>query len=223
MEKMKKTMRATLLTGCFCLLAWAAVHAQSPIKVACVGNSITEGAGLDLTYPEVLQELLGEGYEVRNYGISGRTMLNKGDLPYRDESIYQEAMDWNPDIVVIKLGTNDTKPQNWQHRKDFIKDYKALVKSFQKLPSKPQLYVCYPIPVFEDRWGINEAILREEVLPAVQKVASKTRAVTIDLYTPFTGKAALTYDGIHPNEEGAALLASEVYSALLAAGAASLK
>lgn len=206
-------LKTAIITACICLLAVAGTHAQA-VKVACVGNSITEGAGLDKTYPEALQELLGDEYEVHNYGLGGRTLLQKGDNPYRNEAMYEEALDWNPDIVIIKLGTNDTKPQNWKHKRDFVKDYKALVKSFQKLPSKPQVYVCYPIPVFEDKWGINEADLKEGVLPAVQKVAHKTNARIIDLYTPFLGKASLTYDGIHPNDEGAAWLANEVYKAL---------
>lgn len=220
---MKKTIFSTLLTGCFCLLAFFGAQAQSAIKVACVGNSITEGAGLDKTYPEALQELLGEAYEVRNYGVGGRTLLKKGDFPYWNESMYEEVLAWHPDIVVIKLGTNDTKPQNWQYKKDFVKDYKAFVKSFQKLPSNPQVYVCYPVPVFEDKWGINEAALKGEVLPAIEKIARKRGVKTIDLYVPFTGQAHLTYDNIHPNDEGAALLASEVYKALQSAKVATTK
>lgn len=205
------------------LLQAADAYAQSKVKVACVGNSITEGAGLKQTYPEVLQVLLGDQYEVKNYGVSGRTLLKKGDLPYWKEDKYQEALAWNPDIVIIKLGTNDTKPQNWQYGKKFVKDYKALVKSFKQLPSKPQVYLAYPVPVFEDKWGITERIVTEEIVPAVKKVARKTDVKTIDLFTPFLGKADLTYDGIHPNDAGAALLAKEVYEALKSEKAVSVK
>jgi len=195
------------------LLSAVGIKAQT-IKVACVGNSITEGAGLETPYPEALQALLGDGYEVRNYGISGRTLLKKGDFPYWNERKYQEAMAWNPDIVIIKLGTNDSKPQNWKFKEAFIPDYIELVNSFKNLPSKPQVYVCYPVPVFEDKAGINERIVKNEVIPAIKKIAKKTKARTIDLYTPFLGKAALTYDGIHPNDAGAAFLAQQVYKAV---------
>jgi acyl-CoA thioesterase-1 len=200
----------------YCLLTLSAFGtlAQSKIKVACVGNSITEGAGLTKTYPAVLQELLGEQYEVRNYGIGGRTLLKKGDYPFWSEARYQDALAWNPDIVVIKLGTNDSKPQNWQYKDEFIRDYVAFVKSFKKLPSSPQVYLCYPIPVYEEKWGINDPVVKNEVIPAVKKIARKTKVKTIDLYTPFIGKGSLTYDNIHPNDEGAALLAREVYQAL---------
>lgn len=197
--------------------------AQSKVKVACVGNSITEGAGLKQTYPEVLEELLGDQFEVKNYGVSGRTLLKKGDFPYWNEDKYNKVLAWNPDIVVIKLGTNDTKPQNWQYKEDFVKDYVALVESFQNLPSKPQVYLAYPVPVFEDKWGINEKAVTNEILPAVRKIARKTKVKTIDLYTPFLGKAELTHDGIHPNDAGAALIAQEVYKAIKPAKAAEAK
>lgn len=199
------------------------VLAQNGIKVACVGNSITEGAKLDKTYPEVLQDLMGEDYNVRNFGLSGRTLLKKGNLPYWDEKIYQEVLAWNPDVVIIKLGTNDTKPQNWQFKDEFVKDYLALIKTFKNLPSEPEIFICYPIPVFEENWGINEVAVKEKVIPAVKKVARKAKVKTIDLYTPFLGKSHFTYDGIHPNEEGAALLASEIYKALKSAKAVSVK
>ncbi|KAA3439458.1 GDSL-type esterase/lipase family protein [Rufibacter hautae] len=196
------------------LLVCFGATAQNKIKVACVGNSITEGHGLKQPYPVVLQQLLGDAYEVRNYGLGGRTLLKKGDFPFWNESKYQEALAWNPDIVIIKLGTNDSKPQNWKFKDEFVPDYIQFVTSFKKLASKPKVYVCNPLPVFETKWGINEPVVKNEILPAVKKVAKKTKAKTIDLYTPFLGKPELTYDGIHPNDAGAALLAQEVFKGL---------
>ena len=211
----RKNILAILIFGLLMISSWQA-FAQSEIKVATVGNSITEGSGLTKTYPQALQELLGEEYEVRNFGVSGRTLLKKGDYPYWNEEKYQEVLSWNPDIVVIKLGTNDTKPQNWVHKKDFVKDYRKLIKSFKKLPSNPQVFISLPMPAFEEKWGINEEIIKNEVLPAVKKIARKEKVEIIDLYTPFVGRSELTYDNIHPNEEGAAYLAQQVYEALKA-------
>lgn len=196
------------------LLVCSGASAQNRIKVACVGNSITEGSGLKQTYPAVLQQLLGDAYEVRNFGVSGRTLLKKGNRPYWNEPKYQEALAWNPDIVIIKLGTNDSKPENWKFKNEFVPDYIALVRSFKKLSSKPKMYVCTPVPVFEDKWGITKSIVAAEILPAIKKIARETKAKTIDLYTPFLGKPELTYDGIHPNDKGAALLAREVHKGL---------
>ena len=96
------------------------------IRVACIGNSITDGHGIDMAtqhgYPALLQKKLGEGYWVKNFGVSGRTMLNKGDLPYMNETAWRDALAFDPDIVVIKLGTNDSKPQNWEHSAELKQD-----------------------------------------------------------------------------------------------------
>ena len=213
---MKRHLIIVALACLFVLLNAFVALAQSDIKVACVGNSITEGAGLEQTYPQALQEMLGEQYEVRNYGMGGRTLLKKGDYPYWNEAKYEEVLAWNPDIVIIKLGTNDTKPQNWQYKDEFVKDYVKFIKSFKKLPSKPKVYIAYPVPVFEDKFDISKEVMDNEMLPAIKKIARKAKVKTIDLYKPFLGKADLTYDGIHPNDAGAALLAQEVYKALQA-------
>ena len=120
---------------CLCFLT---AGGQERIKVACVGNSITEGSGIveSMRYPSQLQKLLGENFEVRNYGLGGRTLLKKGDYPYWQEEKYKEVLAWVPDIVIIKLGTNDSKPQNWIYAEDFIADYRAFIQSFKKLPGK---------------------------------------------------------------------------------------
>src|SRR5688572_17385852 len=193
-----------------------AASAQQKIKVACVGNSITEGLDIDSTmrYPAQLQRLLGDQYEVRNYGIGGRTLLKKGDFPYWQEAKYQEVLGWNPDIVVIKLGTNDSKAQNWIYSEEFEGDYRALIQSFKKLASKPRIFICMPIPVFKEEWGITESIVKDEIIPTVIRV-SKSEAVTlIDLYTPMQSKSDLVPDGVHPNAGGATVIAETVRNAI---------
>ena len=92
---------------------------EDAVRVACLGNSITDGFGIDMAsaygYPAMLQKKLGDGYWVRNFGVSSRTMLNKGDWPYMNEPAWRDALDFKPEIVIIKLGTNDSKPENWQY------------------------------------------------------------------------------------------------------------
>ena len=141
-------------------------RAAEPIKVACVGDSITQGAGAKSgqSYPSQLQALLGEGYQVGNFGVSGRTLLKKGDFPYWKEKKYQAALAMEPAIVIIMLGTNDTKPQNWKHEAEFEADYKELIKSFQKLASKPRIFICRPCPAPDPgNFGINEKNVLEEI------------------------------------------------------------
>lgn len=76
---------------------------KKPIRVAYIGNSITYGIRLQNlyrdSYPAILEQLLGTEYDVRNFGVSGRTMLQKGDYPYGHERTYADALDFCPDIV----------------------------------------------------------------------------------------------------------------------------
>jgi acyl-CoA thioesterase I len=192
------------------------LSAQVKIKVACVGNSITEGADIEesMRYPAQLQKLLGEKFEVRNYGLGGRTLLKKGDFPYWQEEMYKEVLAWVPEIVIVKLGTNDSKPQNWIYSEDFVSDYRAFIQSFKKLPGKRKIYICKPVPVFRDEWGITENVVKDEIMPLIEKVGKSEGVRIIDLYSAFAGKSHLVPDGVHPNAAGATIIAEEVYKAL---------
>jgi acyl-CoA thioesterase I len=196
------------------------VHAAEPMKplspekgkvlrVACVGDSITQGSGADpgKSYPSQLQEILGEGWEVGNFGVSGRTLLRKGDFPYWKEAAYQKALGFKPDAVIIMLGTNDTKPQNWVHKGEFDSDYRDLVKSFQDLKPVPRVYICRPVPVPDGgNYGINEAGIQEQ-MPILAKLAEDLETGTIDMYGALDGKPKLLPDRVHPNTEGAGEMA----------------
>jgi lysophospholipase L1-like esterase len=186
--------------------------------VACIGNSITYGSGIKDrirdSYPAQLGRILGNGYEVRNYGYSARTLLQKGDHPYMKEDMFFDAINWTPDIVIIKLGTNDSKPQNWKYKDEFETDYNKMITSFDTLSSKPKIYLIKPVPVFQTRWGITDSIVKNEVIPLIIKIAKENELPLIDLYTPFIGKGDLFPDHIHPNAEGAGEMAKIIYEHL---------
>lgn len=189
---------------------------KAPVKVACIGDSITagSGAGPGRSYPAQLQEMLGDKWKVGNYGVSGRTLLKKGDFPYWKEAKYQEALKSEPDVVIIMLGTNDTKPQNWAHEQEFVADYTELVKSFQALPGKPRVYVCRPCPVPGDgNFGINEKNLKEWI-KRIDKLAKDMDLGVIDMHEALEGKDALLPDRVHPNTEGAGKMAEAAYEVL---------
>ncbi len=189
------------------------------VRVACVGDSITFGAGLDdrdnTSYPAVLGRLLGSQWETRNFGVSGATLLKKGDLPYWKTPQFTEATEYKPDVVVIKLGTNDTKPQNWRYRQEFEADLRAMVSHFNALPSHPKVLLCLPVPVYETRWGINDDDLIAGVIPAIRKVGQEKNVPIIDLYDALSNRPDLFPDKVHPNADGAAMMARAVASALL--------
>jgi lysophospholipase L1-like esterase len=188
------------------------------VKVACVGDSITQGSGLPdpgkNAYPAQLQSLLGDKWKVSNFGVSGRTLLKKGDFPYWNEKAYQDALASSPDAVIIMLGTNDTKPQNWAHEGDFVADYTELVKSFQALASKPRIYVCRPCPVPEPgNFGINEKN-NKEWIKRIDKLAKDMDLGVIDMHKALEDKPQLLPDHVHPNTEGAGEMAKAAFKGL---------
>jgi lysophospholipase L1-like esterase len=189
---------------------------KEPVKVACIGDSITEGSGAarGQSYPSQLQAMLGDKWVVNNFGVSGRTLLKKGDYPYWNEAKYQNALKSEPDVVIIMLGTNDTKPQNWKFESEFVADYTELVKSFQGLPSKPRIYVCRPCPVPEPgNFGINEMNLKEWI-KRIDKLAKDMDLGVIDMHKALEDKPELLPDRVHPNTEGAGEMAAAAYKAL---------
>lgn len=189
---------------------------KAPVRVTCIGDSITQGAGAakGKSYPAQLQELLGSSWEVGNFGVSGRTLLKKGDFPYWKEQAYQKALGFRPDVVIIMLGTNDTKPQNWKHETEFVADYTELVKSFLALESKPRVYVCRPCPVPEPgNFGINETNLKEAI-KRIDRLAADLKLGTIDMHAALAAKPELLPDRVHPNTAGAGEMAKAAYTAL---------
>ena len=192
---------------------------QDTIRIACVGDSITFGAGVENrevnNYPVVLGKLLGEKFQTRNFGVSGATLLQQGDLPYWKLSAFKDATDYQPHAVVIKLGTNDSKPQNWKHKEDFANDLRALIDHFRALPTHPKIWVCLPVPVYEEKWGINEPVVKGEVIPLIKQVAKETGVPTIDLYSALSNHAEMFPDKIHPNAAGAAFMTKTIPAALL--------
>jgi acyl-CoA thioesterase I len=188
-------------------------------RLACVGDSITRGVGVkdqkQDSYPSQLSRLLGDRWEVKNFGVSGTTMMKKGDRPYDKRPEYRAALDYKPDIVVIALGTNDSKPQNVDtHPDDFIPSYHDMIAKFREANPKIKIYVCLPVPAFPEYWGIRDSVITEKIIPAIQQVAKEESVSVIDLHTALAGKDACFPDKIHPNEEGAALMAKAVREAL---------
>jgi len=185
--------------------------------VACIGDSITYGSGISNrdynSYPAQLSRMLQKfdnQWQARNFGVSGATLLRNGDLPYVRQGAYTQALAAEPDAVIIKLGTNDSKPQNWALKDDFVSDYLFLIDSFAELPSKPKIWICYPVPAFRDNFGIRESVIKNEIIPLVDQIAQLRDVIVIDLYTALSDSADLFPDGIHPNAEGAKLMAEAI-------------
>lgn len=213
---MKKIAFLQFVVAALCLPSSVMAEAPELTRVACIGDSITQGSGAEKgkSYPSQLQELLGKEWIVDNFGVSGRTLLKKGDYPYWKEKAYQKALGSKPDMVIIMLGTNDTKPQNWKFESEFVADYRELITSFQKLPSKPQIFICRPCPVIgAGNYGISDQNVREEI-KRVDKLARELKIEIIDMYAALQKTPELLPDRVHPNTAGAAAMAKAAQATL---------
>lgn len=202
----------------------AALPAAAAIKVACVGDSITEGSMLanpaTESYPAKLQRLIGTNYLVKNYGVSGRTLLKKGDFPYWKEAAYTQSHNFAPDIVIIKLGTNDSKPQNWRYSTNFVSDYEALITSYATLAVPPRIVLATPCPVFKTgAYDINPAIVAQQIAPATRDLAARLGLEVIDFQDRMAGHGEWFPDTVHPNTKGTTVMAAIVWAALTRASA----
>lgn len=213
---MKKTLILTLsIFFCTILLA------QNPVKVACVGNSITYGTGIadreKDSYPVKLQQMLGSGYVVDNFGKPGATLLNKGHRPYMQQKEFKDALAFAGDIVVIHLGINDTDPRNWPNYRDFfIQDYLALIDSFRVANPKCRILIARMTPIADrhPRFESGTRDWHDEIQLAIEKVAQSAAVQLIDFHEPLYPYPYMLPDAVHPNEEGAALLAKTVYEGI---------
>ncbi len=182
------------------------------IRLACIGDSITYGAGIKnrdrYSYPAQLARMLGDRWDVRNFGVSGATMLKKSDKPYWNEKAFTQALAFRPHVVIIKLGTNDSK--NHWNPSDFETDYSEMLDTFAALDTKPRIWVCLPVPAYQDRWQIRDSIITTEVIPIIKKVTEDKGVPVIDLYAPLSNREDLFPDKIHPNAEGAKLMAEQI-------------
>jgi acyl-CoA thioesterase-1 len=183
----------------------------NPIRVACIGNSITAISD----YPVDLQAMLGRNYTVGNFGVVGATLLSTAYKPYIYETALQRAKLFQPNIVVIMLGTNDAHIGNYPLMNSFVADYENLFSEFKVLLSKPEIFLVKPPPIFTNEFGLTNSLLFEEVIPRIEQVAKDLGLLTIDVYNPFVNHPEYFKDGVHPTSEGASIIASEIYREII--------
>jgi acyl-CoA thioesterase I len=183
---------------------------RSPIHVACVGDSITEDSG----YPSDLQTLLGGNYSVGNFGARGSTVLINSWKPYMYQPELQKAEDFQPDIVVVMLGTNDDLIGLQRYNESFEGDYAQLISSFQKLDCNPKILIAESPPIFSNSSDLSAQYFSNIIIPKTVDLANKLNLPIVDVYDAFGNHSDYFVDGVHPNSDGAAVIASEVYDAI---------
>lgn len=191
---------------------------DNQIKVACVGDSITYGCMIanwrKNNYPTVLGDLLGENYCVNNFGYTNRTAIKNADYPLVNEKVYKQSLDFDPDVVVLLLGANDSKENNWD-KSAFVADYGEIIRSYLSLKSSPKVYAVVPTPGFESGekvlYKLRKDVIEDEVCPCVRSVATTIGVECVEtLRICFVDKKELFADGVHPNAKGSRLFAEKI-------------
>lgn len=194
---------------------------SEPIKVACVGDSITFGSQIinreENSYPAQLQKMMGEEYDIRNFGVSGSTALNNTDRSYVKKEAFRDMMNFSPDILFLKLGTNDSNIALRDNADRFEECYNAIIDSVYKVSPKCRVVLLTPIKAHNDisQWGIDSTYIKEAIIPSVKRIAYERSLEVIDLYPMFDKyEKYLIPDSVHPSALGAAKIARRLYEAL---------
>lgn len=196
------------------LLCYVSFSCSDSTKIACAGDSITYGYGLknpeNESYPSILNKKLGNAFKVKNFGHSGATALKNSDLPYWNVSEFRKLKKYQPDIIILLLGSNDAKNYNWPGHEKFRMNYKSLVLEFISLKSKPKIYLGIPPPIFGETDIINNDIIVQEIIPVIKETAISLNVQVINFHEAFRDKPHLFPDNIHPGKEAAKAMAEIV-------------
>jgi|GEM_PF-1558532 len=203
------------------------------VRIAFTGNSITIGTNLTNPtvecYPgrvsQMLQQVYGDTCVVSNFAVSGRTILKKGDFPIWNEAQFGQMWNFAPDIVYIMMGTNDTKPQNWDvcGPDQFFADYKAMIDTMKVRNPRVKFMVAFPPPCYKTGdltavWLINDSIISNGVIPIVDSISKLENIPVVDFNTAFRDSGSLFPDYVHPNARGAMSMGKMVFNKFVETG-----
>ena len=227
-------------------------RAQRELRVACVGDSITYGNGTHVarkerdfegSYPLELQAAFDRNsalpfkVAVLNYAKSGRTA---GDIPekfsFRRSPEFDQSLRSEPHVVMLMLGTNDSKNRTWAGVAEFEKDIDFFISKYRALPTRPAIVLMSPPPALSFLGRIRYEIIRNDQLPALRRLSQQLHTGFVDVFgalsqllprdtvppkqwplgrRAFVNKprppgADLLHDGVHPTIVGHQAIAAAV-------------
>lgn len=201
-------------------------YVDGQTKVACVGDSVTYGYGIancfKNNYPYVLSKMLTESFCVMNFGVSGTTVQDSGDQPYTATKAYKQSLEYQPDIIVFMLASNDSKPKNQTSLEEFEKAYNKLLDSYISACPNAEIYLCTPatanFPLGQTSGLTNyeiDPLMVEEFADIVRKIANERKLTLIDINTLTKNQRQwFGKDNVHPTKEGAYEIAKGIYQTI---------
>lgn len=202
-------------------------YKDGQIKIALVGDSVTYGHSIKNwpknNYPALLSQALDAGYCVRSYGVSGSTVQPDGDQPYNKTKAYTWSHEFETDVLVFMLGSNDSKPENWKGAEKFREEYIRLLETYTQVDYPPKVLLCTPPTAYFPE-GVTEGLsnydvqplIIEEIAEIVEDIASEKGYTLININDLTENRRELFgKDNVHPNNDGAKEIASAIYKFII--------
>jgi len=195
--------------------------AEAVIEVACVGDSLTFGRSYTeeiYTYPGFLEEMLGSGYKLTNYGMGGTCVQEDLAYPYSSTRVYRASIKAEPDVLIIMLGSNDIWEPGWRDEETFYNYYTKLIDSYLQTENKPKIYLCTIPYIYMEQsndveMSYNE--IGERYTNVIRRVAQEREYYIIEMRQASLERPEwYGDDGLHFNKEGAYGVAQKVYDAI---------
>jgi acyl-CoA thioesterase I len=198
--------------------------APDTLRIACVGDSITYGTLVrnrrKNCYPAQLGKMLGEKFSVRNFGANGRAMQKAADLPYWQHKYFELSSGFRPHVVLIMLGTNDSREPNWKGLEPYLRDYREMLTHYSSLPCKPLVYALTPPTEFKlknqksVKYGMNREAV-DEMTVGIKTLAQQLSIEVIDINAATAPHPEhFSFDGVHANAKGAKHIAETIHAAI---------
>ncbi len=159
--------------------------------------------------------MLGTNYTVGNFGVVAATVLLNTNKPYINQSAFEEARNFKPNIVIVMLGTNDAQINNYLSIDEFKPDYEELINQMLASVNSSRIFLVKPPPIFMNTLNLNNTNLVEGVIPRIEQLAHEQGLPIIDVYNALINHSDYFADGVHPNYDGAKIIANEIYKAIV--------
>jgi lysophospholipase L1-like esterase len=192
-----------------------------PIRITCVGASDVSSPTPYGTpnWPDYIAPMLGYEYAITNCGASGTTMIQIGNSPYWNTQQYTDGLNSSPDIVIIMLGSNDSKPYNWIYQTNYTPDYEIMINQYRNLPSHPRIYLNTLLTVYgAGSYDITDPIVTGQLCPIIKQIAFDEGLPVIDVNIATKNMPQNFPDNVHPDIAGAKVVAQTVFNGLINAG-----